>query len=289
MLTVIIIAKNEEKMIRACLESVKWADEIVVADNGSTDKTLEVLSKFQMTNPKFQTNSKFKILKFNGQDFAELRNKAMEKVTGDWVLYVDADERVLEPLREEILKQAAPERSEPRLWRVQNDVYSAYAISRRNIIFGQEVSYGPYKKDWVIRLFKRADFEKWTGKVHETPHFKGKLGYTKNSLLHLTHRGIDQIVLKSLEWSKIDAKLRLNANHPKMSGWRFLRIFITEIFNQGILRKGFFNGTVGRMDSLLQAFSLYMTYVRLWELQQEKPLDQIYEEIDRKLTDNNFK
>ena len=74
-----------------------------------------------------------------------------------------------------------------------------------------------------------------------------------------------------------------------MSGWRFLRIFITEIFNQGILRKGFFNGTVGRMDSLLQAFSLYMTYVRLWELQQEKPLDQIYEEIDRKLIDNNFK
>ena len=273
MLSVIIIAKNEEKMIGACLASVKWADEIVLVNNGSTDKTLEVAKKYTE-----------KIVSFDGEDFASLRNKAMEKAKEEWVLYVDADERVLEPLKEEILKlvEYAPLRG-------QDDSCSAYALSRRNIIFGKEVNYGPYKKDWVIRLFKRADFENWTGKVHETPHFKGKLGYMKNSLLHLTHRGVDKIVLKSLEWSKIDAKLRLDSGHPKMSGWRFLRIFITEIFNQGILRKGFFNGTVGRMDSLLQAFSLYMTYVRLWELQQEKPLDQIYEEIDRKLIDNNFK
>jgi len=266
MISVIIIAKNEERMLKACLESVKWADEIVVADNGSTDKTEEVAKKYTS-----------KIVNFNDADFAGLRNKAAEKATGDWVLYVDADERVLEPLKQEILKLVA------------DNELSTYAISRKNIIFGKEVNYGPYKKDWVIRLFKRADFEKWTGKVHETPHFKGKLGYTKNSLLHLTHRGVDQIVLKSLEWSKIDAKLRLDANHPKMSGWRFLRIFITETFNQGILRKGFFNGTVGIMDSLLQVFSLYITYVRLWEFQQVKPLEKVYEEIDKKLLESDFR
>ena len=273
MISVIIIAKNEEKMIRTCLESIKFADEIIVADNGSTDKTVEVAKKYTD-----------KVMNFNGQDFAELRNKAMEKTTGEWVLYVDADERVLEPLKEEILKQVeyAPLRG-------QDDKCSAYAVSRRNIIFGREVSYSPYKKDWVIRLFKRSDFEKWSGKVHETPHFKGKLDYTKNALLHLTHRGVDQIVLKSLEWSKIDAKLRLEANHPKMSGWRFLRIFITETFNQGILRKGFFNGTIGIMDSILQAFSLYITYVRLWEFQQQKPLNETYDDIDKKLIESNFK
>ena len=277
MLSVIILAKNEEKMISACLESVKWADEIIIADNGSEDKTLEVLSKFKVQSEKLE------VIKYEKQDFASLRNKAMEEAKGDWVLYVDADERVLEPLKEEILKL------------VQNDdvvsenSFSAYAISRKNIIFGKEVSYGPYKKDWVIRLFRRSDFEKWTGKVHETPHFKGEIGYTKNSLLHLTHRGVDQIVLKSLEWSKIDAKLRLESGHPPMSGWRFARIFITELWNQGIVRKGFFNGTVGIMDSILQAFSMYITYVRLWELQQEKPLEKVYEEIDKKLIGNNFK
>ena len=266
MLSVIIITKNETKMIKTCLESVKWADEIIVADNGSIDDTLEIVKKYTD-----------KVIKFEGQDFAALRNKAMDDVKGEWVFYVDADERVLQTLREEIVKLMV------------NGDKSAYAIPRKNIIFGQEVNYGPYKNDWVIRLFKRSDFKGWGGKVHEQPEFKGKLGYTKNFLLHLTHRGIDQIVLKSLGWSKIDARLRLEVGHPKMSGWRFLRIFITEIFNQGILRKGFFNGTIGIMDSLLQAFSMYLTYVRLWEMQQSKPLNEIYEEIDKKLLDNNFK
>lgn len=273
MLTVVILAKNEEKMIKVCLESAKWADEIIVIDSGSTDETLEIAKKYTD-----------KIIKVDGGDFSEIRNEGMEKASGDWVLYVDSDERVLEPLREEILKLV-----EYASLRGQDDNYSAYAISRKNIIFGKEVSYGPYKKDWVIRLFRKKDFDKWTGKVHETPHFKGKLDYSKNSLLHLTHRDIDHFILKSLEWSKIDARLRLEAGHPPMSGWRFLRIFLSEIFNQGIRRKGFFSGTIGIMDSLLQAFSMYITYVRLWQLQQPKPLDKVYEDIDKKLMENDFK
>ena len=347
MITVIVIAKNEEERIEACLESVKWADEIIVCDNGSTDKTLDLAKKY--------TN---KIVIFNKEDFAAWRNKATEQASGDWILYIDPDERVLASLKEEILEL------------VKKGEKSAYAISRRNIIFGREVKYGPFWPDWVIRLIKKDELQEWVGKVHEYPKFKGKLGYTKNSLLHLTHRGVDQIVLKSLEWSKIDAHLRLEANHPKMSGWRFLRIFvteifnqgikkdalegwvgkvheypkftgklgytknsllhlthrgvdqivlkslewskidanlrleaghpkmsgwrflrifITEIFNQGIKRGGFFNGTIGIMDSLLQVFSMYMTYIRLWELQQGKPLEKTYEELDKKLITENFK
>lgn len=265
MLSVIVITKNEEKMVKTCLESVKWADEIIIVDNGSVDDTLKIARQYSN-----------KIFKINKQDFAEVRNFAIQKTSGDWILYIDSDERMLKPLKDEIEAVIA-----------MAD-FSAYAISRRNIIFGREVKYGPYKKDWVIRLFRRTDFVGWTGKVHESPKFKGKLGYMKNSLLHLTHRDVDQIVLKSLEWSKIDAKLRFEANHPKMSGWRFLRIFGSEIFNQGILRKGFFNGTIGIMDALLQAFSMYITYVRLWQLQQDKPLGRVYEEIDRKLMEDGF-
>ena len=74
-----------------------------------------------------------------------------------------------------------------------------------------------------------------------------------------------------------------------MSGWRFLRILISEMFNQGIIRGGFFNGTIGVMDSILQTFSMFMTYVRLWQMQQEKTLDEIYNDIDKRLIDNNFK
>lgn len=266
MISVIIIAKNEQDRIKACLESVKWADEIIVADNGSEDKTAEIAKGYTD-----------KILKYNLADFATLRNKVMEQAKGEWVLYVDCDERVLENLRDEISELVKKESS------------SAYAISRRNIIFGSEVNYGPYKKDWVIRLLRKKDFEGWVGKVHEYPKFKGKLGYTKFSLLHLTHRGVDQMVLKSLQWSKIDAKLRLDSNHPKMSKWRFFRILITELFNQGVKRGGFFSGTIGVMDSILQVFSMFITYVRLWELQQDKPLEEVYKEIDKKLIENDFK
>lgn len=265
MLSVIVITKNEEDRIKACLESVKWADEIVVADNGSTDKTLEIVKEYTD-----------KIVKFESNDFAALRNKAMEEAKGDWVLYVDADERVLEPLREEIQNL------------VQSSGYSAYAISRRNIIFGEEKKYGPFWPDWVIRLLKRSEFENWTGEIHEQPKFQGKLGYTNNSFLHLTHRDLDQVVLKSLSWSRIDVQLRAK-NHPSMSGWRFLRILFTELFNQGIKRKGFFSGTVGVIDSLLQTFSLVMTYIRLWEVQQPKSLKQKYNDLDSNLQQSGFK
>lgn len=266
MISVIVITKNEEDRIMACLESVKWADEIIVVLNGPTDNTEKIVGKY--------TN---KIIKVEGLDFAHVRTEGLNQVKGDWILYIDADERVLEPLKEEIKEIT------------KNGDCSAYALSRRNIIFGTEVSYGPYKNDWMVRLFKKDKFKSWVGKVHEYGTFEGKLGYTKNSLLHLTHRDLDQIVLKSLSWSNIDAKLRIEASHPQISGWRLLRILFTELFNQGVRRRGFFWGTVGVMDALLQTFSLVMTYIRLWEMQQQKPLEEKYREIDKKLIEQDFR
>ncbi len=265
MISVIIIAKNEEQRIKVCLESVKWADEIIVCANGSTDQTVEIAKKYTK-----------KIISFKGEDFAEWRNQATKEATGDWILYIDPDERVTEKLKLEILQI------------VQTGDRVAYAISRKNFIFGERVTYGPFWPDWVIRLIKQDALEGWFGKVHEQPKYQGRLGYLSGSLIHLTHRNLDQIVLKSLEWSKIDAKLRLDSHHPKMSGWRFLRIFISETWNQGIKRGGFFNGTVGVMDSLLQSFSLFMTYVRLWEMQQQKSREEIYDELDQKLLESHF-
>lgn len=265
MLSVVLNVKNDQEVVNGCLESVKWADELIVVLNDSTDETEKISREY--------TKNVFKI---TGQDFAKVKNLGLQKAKGVWVLFIDADERVLTPLKEEILQI------------IQKNEKSAYAISRKNIIFGSEVSYGPYKHDWVIRLVKKTDAKGWVGEVHEHLEFEGKLGYSKNSLLHLTHRNVDHFILKSLEWSNIDASLRLKANHPQMSGWRFLRIFVTETFNQGIKRGGFFGGTVGVIDSILQIFSMFITYVRLWQLQQKKPLDQIYKDVDKKLIDNNF-
>lgn len=266
MISVVIIVKNEQDRIKACLESVKWADQIIVLDNDSSDKTIDIAKEYTKD-----------IFVYHDLDFSSLRNKGMEKAKGEWVLFVDSDERVLNPLKGELIDL------------MKAGKFSAIAISRKNIIFGIEVKYGPFWPDWVIRLLKKSDFETWVGKVHEYPKFKGELGYSKNSFLHLTHRDLDQIVLKSLEWSKIDAQLRFKANHPKMSGWRFMRILFSEVFNQGIKKGGFFNGTVGIMDSLLQTFSMFMSYVRLWQMQQPKSLEEVYDDIDKKLIEDNFK
>lgn len=265
MITAIVITKNEEKMIEVCLKSLSWVDELIIADNGSIDKTLEIAKKYTRN-----------IFKFEGRDFAKLRNEAIKKAKGDWVLYIDADERVLYPLRVEIENL------------IKNSDKSAFAISRRNIILGKEVNYGPYKKDWMIRLLKKDKFRTWVGKVHEYATFEGELGYLKEPLLHLTHRNIDQIVLKSLVWSNIDARLRLDAKHPKITGLRLLKILFFESVNQGIKRRGFFNGTVGTIDAILQTFSLVITYIRLWQLQRPQTLEQTYQDIDKKLTHSDF-
>lgn len=266
MISVVILTKNEESLIKTCLESVKWVDEIIIVDNGSTDKTLDIAKKYTD-----------KIVTMDTNDFSQRRNRGMKEAKGDWVLYIDSDERVLKNLKEEITSIISSE-----------DSKSAYALSRINIIFGEKVTYGPYQHDWMIRLFKKADFETWIGKVHEYGKFKGELGYAKNSLIHLTHRNLDHIVFKSLNWSHIDAKLRLDAGHPPMAGWRFVRIVLSEMVQQGIIRKGFFNGAIGSMDALLQVFSMFMTYVRLWELQQPQTRDEVYKEVDEKLIKDGF-
>lgn len=266
MLSIIVLTKNEEKTIESCLKSVSWADEVMVVDSGSDDKTLEIAKKLGA-----------KVYQRDFDNYLNQKNWAIEKASGDWVFYLDADERVLEPLKKEISELIA------------QDNFSAFAISRRNIIFGEEKSYGPFWPDWVIRLVRREKFKSWVGEVHEHMEFEGKLGYSKNSLLHLTHRNVDQIIAKNMHWSQIDAKLRFDANHPRMSSWRFLRILFTELFYQGIIRKGFFAGTVGTMDAILQTFSMLTTYIRLWEMQQQRPLEQTYQDIDKNLIENDFK
>ena len=87
----------------------------------------------------------------------------------------------------------------------------------------------------------------------------------------------------------IYAKLLKDSNHPEVVSWRLFRILFTESIKQGVIRKGFFSGTVGVIDSILQIFSQFVTYSKLWEMQQNKQLKDIYNDIDKKLVENGFK
>jgi glycosyltransferase involved in cell wall biosynthesis len=245
-LSVVIIAKNEQDKIKECLESVSWADEIVLVDTGSTDKTNDIAKKHKARITIQMTGS-----------YDTWRNKGLRETKGDWILYIDADERVPPPLRKEIIAKT----------RNQVSDFTAYAIPRRNFILGKEFKHGGEWPDYQKRLFLKKSLKSWKGKLHETPIYTGELGYLKKPLHHLKHDNLSDMVTKTNIWSEKEAKLLFNSNHPKMSWWRFLRIMITETFDRLVKKKGFMDGSEGIIYSFYQAWSKFITYGKLWEMQ----------------------
>ncbi len=246
MLTAVIITKNEEKMIKDCLKSIQFADEIIVVDCQSSDNTAAIAKK-----------EGAKVINHHFIDFATLRNYPLKDVKTPWVLYIDADERVSDTLQKEIKKAI---NTSPR--------ESAFYLQRKNFYLGKKWP-GTEK---IIRLFKTKDLIKWSGPVHESPQFTGTSGLLKGELIHYTHRSIEEMIDKTIIWSDIEAHLRLKANHPKVTWWRLIRVFMTGFFNSYIRQKGFTVGAIGLIESIYQGYSMFITYVRLWELQNKKKL-----------------
>ena len=249
-LSVIILAKNEEKMIKDCLASVKWAEEVILVDSGSTDRTVAIAQK-----------QGAKILSvFRGKiEFSRWRNEGLKAAKGDWVLYVDADERVTPELKKEIenLIKGKPGAA-------------VYQIPRRNYYLGKEVRYGGAWPNYVKRLFLREKLKRWEKKLHEDPVFEGELGTLKNPLLHQAHQSLTAMMAKTSQWSQIEAELLYEANHPPVTWWRILRMMLTEFWERGIKLQGWRDGTVGWIELIFQMFSRFATYAQLWELQQKR-------------------
>ena len=159
---------------------------------------------------------------------------------------------------------------------VQNDPSassgpSAFSLRRKNFYFG---NHEWPKIEKLERLFKKEKLKGWFGKVHESPKVLGKMGELDGFLLHYTHRDLSSMLSKTLEWSRIEAQLRFDANHPKMAIWRFPRVMLVSFWNSYITQSGWRVGVVGLMESIFQAFSVFITYARLWELQNNGTIKQ---------------
>lgn len=249
-LSVIIIAKNSEDQIKDAISSVNFADEVLVIDNGSTDKTVEVAKKLNA-----------KIFTHESNSFSDLRNYGLSKVSGDWVLYIDTDEVVSRELETNIKDQVL---------NIKDHSVSAFKIKRKNFYFGFS-----RKNEWphvekLERLFKKDRLKGWHGELHESPIINGGVGELDGYLYHYTHRDFSSMLKKTIEWSKVEAQLRFKAGHPQMAWWRFPRVMFTAFFDSYIKQGGWKVGTVGLMESIYQSFSIFITYARLWELQQKK-------------------
>jgi glycosyltransferase involved in cell wall biosynthesis len=265
-LTGIVIAKDEEKKIGDCLKSLSFCDEILVIDSGSTDGTVKMAEKHNA-----------KIFHHDTADFAELRNFGLEKATGEWVLYIDADERVTPSLKENIQFQISqpeadqpladnfPPKRDPAL----QDEYPivAFKVQRKNFYFGHHE--WPFVEK-LERLFKKDSLIEWYGSLHESPKVKGQIGELDGLLLHYSHQDLTSMVAKTNEWSDVEARIRFEQHHPKMTWWRFPRVMLSAFWNSYIMQGGWRAGTAGVVESIFQAYSMFITYAKLWELQDEK-------------------
>lgn len=242
-ISAVIIAKNEENMIEDAIESVSFCDEIIVVDNNSKDETSALSQKLGA-----------KVYETDTNNFSDLRNLGFKKAENEWILYIDADERIDETLQEEIKKA------------VNSKDYSSYFIKRKNYYLGKNE--WPYIEK-ILRLFKKSDLEGWMGEIHESPKVQGKSSILNGFILHFTHRDLESMVLKTASWSAIEASIRLRNKHPQMTWWRFPRVMLTEFIKSYFLQKGFKAKTPGLIESIYQAFSIFITYAKLWEMQNK--------------------
>lgn len=244
----IIVAKNAQELIQDCLDSLEWVDEIILVDNGSTDKTLEIATK-----------SGAKTVKAQKKGFSYWRNLGARQAQNNWLLYVDTDERVTPELQKEIKATIKG-----------TSTSAAYAIPRKNILLGRPMRWGGWWPDYVLRLMRKDSLVGWKGELHEQPEIKGDIGKLKNHLVHISHRSLEEMVAKTNEWSEIEAKLLFEAGHPKMAWWRFISVAAREFWYRGVLKLGFLDGVVGVIEIIYQMFSRMITYAKLWEMQKNE-------------------
>jgi hypothetical protein len=174
---------------------------------------------------------------------------------GDWLLYLDADERISKDVKTEIKKA------------ITESKYSAYYFPRKNIIFGKWLKHTEFWPDYVPRLFKRTKLISWLGRVHESPNLNGEFGYLKTPIVHLTARNPSAMFSKTIKWAKVEAELAFEAKHPKVTCLMVTKAIFLEFLRRFLIKKGFMDGIVGLIESIYQALhrSIVLTY--LWELQ----------------------
>lgn len=259
MISAIILTKNEEQMLTNCINAAEQlADEIIVIDNDSTDRTLEIARQY---NAIVESSS--------DPSFSVRRELGAQKATGDWLLYIDADERVTADLAQKIKQITASQ-----------DANDAYIINRKDYYFGQ----GRPQFSPMHRLFKKSSLTGWHGQLHETPNVTGTIGHIPEYFLHFTHLDIDSMLTNTQKWSTKEAKLRFDANHPPVVWWRLIRVFFSGFWNSFVTQQGYKCRTAGWIEALYQGASLFLTYAKLWEMQNSEKIKKDYADLDRPFT-----
>ncbi len=251
MLSIVVLTKNEEKNIVDCLESAIWADEIIVIDDFSTDRTLEIIKNYDDKKIKiFQNHLDF--------DFAKQKNFGLSKATKKWVLFVDADERVSSELKEEINSLIIN----------NTEKYAGYLIRRIDHMWNKTLLYGEVGKIFLPRLIKKGSGA-WVGKVHENLIIDGKIGELEGVLNHFPHQTINEFLDEINFYSSIRAN-ELFGSRVKVNTRDILLYPLGKFIVNYIFKLGFLDKVDGLLFALMMSLHSFLVRAKLWQLWQKK-------------------
>jgi glycosyltransferase involved in cell wall biosynthesis len=248
-LSAVIITKNEEQNIRRCLESVKFADEIIVIDSNSTDKTKEIAEK-----------QGAKVFNFPWQGFGPAKQEGVNLATGEWILSIDADEEVPADLAKEIVNKISS----------ANGI-SAFYLKRKTMFLGRWILYCGWYPGYVLRLFQKKEGNFDNAVVHEKVETKGRVEYLQSDLLHYSYPDLETYFSKFNRYTTLGAEEAFHAG--KKAGWFGIIIKPPVSFlKHYIVRQGFRDGLEGFILSVLSAVAVLVKYAKLHTLHKEKSL-----------------
>jgi glycosyltransferase involved in cell wall biosynthesis len=244
-ITAIIPTLNEEIHLKDAINSVSFADEIIVIDSFSTDKTLEIAEKMNV-----------KIIKRKFDNFSSQKNYAIEQAAYDWIYMLDADERVTEKVREEILKAVKNPKD-----------FVGFYVRRTFYFAGEKINYGGCQRDKVIRLFLKQ-YATYKGVVHEKIVAKGKLGFLKNKIDHFSYKSYNHYISKMNHYGALRSQQFFEEGR-KVNFFHILIKPCARFFIHYFIGLGFLDGFTGLIFAKIQAYSVFVRYVKLWSLNKE--------------------
>lgn len=246
-LSVILITKNESANILECLDSVKFADEWIIVDSGSNDDTVARSRSFGAT-----------VIETDWPGFGPQKNRALDAATGDWILSIDADERVTPELANEILHVIH-----------SPDTVDAYEILRKGWYCGKFMNHGDWSRDYVIRLFKKGTARFTDDKIHERLLVNGTTKRLDSPMLHYSFMNFSQVLQKIDSYTDLSARQKYQQGKRSSVGtalghgiWAFIRCYI--------LKAGFLDGSHGLALAISIAQGSYYRYLKIWLLQKEE-------------------
>ena len=251
LLSVLIITLNEAKQMKPLLADLQFADEVVIVDSFSTDDTQEIVKQF--------SNVRFIQHKF--ENYTHQRNFAISKAKNNWILFLDADERLTTDLKEEILETIKT-----------NTTYVAFLFYRTFMFKNEKLNFSGWQTDKIFRLFHKQ-YARYTTEslVHEKLVEKGKIGIFKNPLIHFSYADYNSYKAKMLSYGKLKAQEKF-AKKIKSSALKGILHPLYSFLYSYTIRLGFLDGRKGITICYLNALSVHERYKELKKLENSKNL-----------------